>query len=330
MRVETQKDIYGAASIGAKYDEACKRVFQNKEIIAPILQMMVPEYQHCTVEEVIRCIDVDTISDSVPVEDIPANVVGLPTELDSVTEKLIRYDVHFKAAKPEESAGDLCVHLHIDLEVQNDYEPGNPSYPIIKRALYYAVRELSAQLGTLTERTNYADLEKVYSIWICNERIPKELQDTATNYTICKNDLIGSVEEAEENFDLLDVIIIRRGGDSREKIFDFLTAVFQGKLQDIEKYVPVKENETIRQEVETMSGLGASILERGYEQGIEQGIEQATADFVKRMLQEGEDLSKISLYSGCTMEQVQQIKEETERESCSVDLPLAKKGRARK
>ena len=129
---------------------------------------------------------------------------------------------------------------------------------------------------------------------------------------------------------MLDVIIIRRGGDSREKIFDFLTAVFQGKLQDIEKYVPVKENETIRQEVETMSGLGASILERGYEQGIEQGIEQATADFVKRMLQEGEDLSKISLYSGCTMEQVQQIKEETERESCSVDLPLAKKGRARK
>lgn len=174
--------------------------------------------------EVIRYIDADTISE-IPVENIPVGVEGQQTELYSVSEKLIRYDIHFKSINPVLTNEKICVHLHIDLEVQNNYKP---SYSIIKRALYYAVRELSAQLGTLTKITDYSALEKVYSIWICNENIPKELQDTATGYSIRKNDMIGTTDEPEENFDPLEVIIIRRGGRSKEKIFDFLTAVFQG------------------------------------------------------------------------------------------------------
>lgn len=92
MKDETKIDLYATAN-SRKYDEACKRIFQNKEIIAPILQMVVPEYKNCTVEEVIRYIDADSIED-LPVEDVPVKVEGLPMELSSVTEKLIRYDVH--------------------------------------------------------------------------------------------------------------------------------------------------------------------------------------------------------------------------------------------
>lgn len=59
-----------------------------------------------------------------------------------------------------------------------------------------------------------------------------------------------------------------------------------------------------------MSGLGASLLE----EGIEQGIEQATVNFVKRMLEEGEPVEKIMMYSGCTKEDVLQIKKQEEEE----------------
>jgi len=52
MRAETEQDIYAAALRGQEYDEACKRVLNNKEIIAPILQMLVPEYRDCTVVNV--------------------------------------------------------------------------------------------------------------------------------------------------------------------------------------------------------------------------------------------------------------------------------------
>ncbi|MBQ4068665.1 MAG: hypothetical protein IJC76_05390 [Lachnospiraceae bacterium] len=65
--------------------------------------------------------------------------------------------------------------LHIYFEIQNDYKPSNPSYPITKRAVYYAARELCSQLKVVTHNTNYAKLEKVYSIWICNENIPSKL-----------------------------------------------------------------------------------------------------------------------------------------------------------
>lgn len=323
MREETRTDLYATAATSREYDEACKRIFRNKEIIAPIMQMVVPEYKNCTVEEVIRCIDSDTIEE-IPVEDVPIKIEGLPTELSSVTEKLIRYDVHFKSVNPVLTDSRICVHLHIDLEVQNDYKPRNPAYPVIKRALYYAVRELSAQLGGLTETTDYSALEKVYSIWICNKNIPPELRDTATAYSIQKSDIIGACNEAEEDFDLLNVIMIRRGGNSRDKIFDFLSAVFDGEIKKMEQYTDIAENEALRQEVAHMSGLGASLLEEGIEQGIErgieQGIEQATANFVKRMLEEGEPVEKIMMYSGCTKEDVLQIKKQEEEEMQAEDI----------
>lgn len=135
MREETRKDLYAAGAMNREYDMACKRVLNNREIIAPILKMVVPEYKDCTMEEVIRYINEDTISDDIPVEDIPARIEGLPTELSSVKDKLIYYDVHFKSVNPALSSENICVHLHFNLEVQNDYKPHNPEYPVIKRAL---------------------------------------------------------------------------------------------------------------------------------------------------------------------------------------------------
>ena len=126
MKNETKVDIAAAEAVGSKYDEACKRLFQNKEIIAPVLKEVVPEYRNCTVEEIIRSIDADTIQD-IAVDDVSARVEQLPTEMESVSDKLIRYDTHFKAVNPVLSDENLCIHLHIDLEVQNNYRPTGPS-----------------------------------------------------------------------------------------------------------------------------------------------------------------------------------------------------------
>lgn len=169
MRKETEISIAAADVVGSKYDEACKALFQNKEIIAPVLKEVVPEYRNSTVEEIIRFIDADSIED-IPVDDISAMADRLSTEMDSVSDKLIRYDTHFKAVNPLLSDENLCIHLHIDLEVQNDYRPAKPSYPIIKRGIYYVAREISCQLGVLTEKSNYNVLEKSYSIFITNLR----------------------------------------------------------------------------------------------------------------------------------------------------------------
>lgn len=112
MRKETEIDLAVAEAVGSKYDNACKRLFQNREIIAPVLKEVVPEYKNSTVEEIIRYIDADSIED-IPVDDIPAGVGRLQTEIGSVRDKLIRYDTHFRSINPMFCAVKICVSIFI-------------------------------------------------------------------------------------------------------------------------------------------------------------------------------------------------------------------------
>ncbi|MDE6845879.1 MAG: Rpn family recombination-promoting nuclease/putative transposase [Lachnospiraceae bacterium] len=272
MRQETKKDVLAARQKGSEYDEACKRLFQNKEILAPILKRVVKEYEDCTTEEIIRYIDENSIK-GVPLEDIPVGIKGLPTELSSVSEKLIMYDVHFEAVNPKLSSKKITILLHIDLEVQNDYKPSNPSYPIIKRGIYYGAREISRQLGTLTDITDYSKIQKVYSIWICNRNIPKNLHNTITEYSITKRDVLGQTDEPEKDYDLMTVIVIRRSDNEKENtdsaLLDYLDAVFEANLLHIDDYVDVRQNPKAVEEVGRMNGLGDSIYEHGISQGFD-------------------------------------------------------------
>lgn len=208
------------------YDHLVKKIFRNKEIMAPILKMVVSEYKNCSLEEIIACMD-DIAFEDIPVSDIKSmQIKGDDTELSSIEEKVIRYDLHFKARNPKLSSNSISVYLHFDVEMQNDYRPG---YPIAKRSIYYAAREISEQLGILTETTDYSSVGKVYCIWICNnKKMPKKLQNTVSEYYIAKKDLIGHTQEPKEDYDLIDIIMIRRGNDpSDEQILDYLNNLME-------------------------------------------------------------------------------------------------------
>ena len=122
------------------------------------MQAVIKEYEGYSKDEIIRFIDADTIKEDILVSDLPAKITDAGTEMSSVYEKTVFYDIHFKALNPKLTSNSIEVRLHIDFEVQNEYVPTNPKYPIVKRAIYYAAREISSQLGVLTEKTNYNDL----------------------------------------------------------------------------------------------------------------------------------------------------------------------------
>ena len=73
------------------------------------------------------------------------------------------YDIRFTALAP---ATGEPIRLIINLEAQNEFHPG---YPLIKRALYYVSRLISAQHGTEFTHGHYEKIKKVYSIWICSQ-----------------------------------------------------------------------------------------------------------------------------------------------------------------
>ena len=294
MKLKTEISINAAKAYGEKYDESAKQLFLNPEIIAPIIQMSVPEYKKYSVEQVIGMIDRSSI-ESTPVDSASAMADRLPTEMNSIGEKLIRYDSHFKAINPALSDKNIKFYLHIDLEVQNDYRPSSPKYPIVKRGIYYGAREISSQLGVITEENDYSKLEKVYSIWICNENVPPRLRNTVTSYTITKKDEIGITDEPVSDYDLMSVIIIRRGEEASEGIFDYLEGIFKSNIDRIEKYVDIKDKESIKEGVKRMTGLGESIYIKAYKegeetgraQGISQGIFQGEASAMFKLVQKG-------------------------------------------
>lgn len=315
MRSETEQLIASISIEEAEkmYDNLVKKMFRNKEIMAPILKMVVPEYKDCSLEEIIACMD-DIAFEEIPVSDIKSmQIKGEDTELSSIEEKVIRYDLHFKARNPKLST-NISVYLHFDVEMQNDYRPG---YPIPKRGIYYAAREISEQLGILTETTDYSNVEKVYCIWICNnKKMPKKLQNTVSEYYIAKRDLIGQVEEPKEDYDLIDIIMIRRGDDpSDEQILDYLNNLMKADLSGIRTYSNIEWSEELEKEGDYMLGFADSLLRQarmeseaqGEARGKAEGKNEEMQANIRSMQQNGLSAEKIAQYLNKSVDVVKSL-----------------------
>ena len=297
MKNVTKEDIYASCITGA-YDAAMKKLLSNKEILVPILQMTIPEYEGYTQEEILSCLDTDSITGEDFVSDISGDLRlhKEESELSSITEKLIRFDIRFKARNPKLSTEKLKVSLHIDLEAQRSYRPKNPSYPVVKRAVYYVARDLSSQLGSITGTTDYSRLEKCYSIWICTEDVPKALQNTMTEYALRKNDILGKTAEPEKDYDLMTVILIRQGEtpDTQEGIFDYLGSLLRGDIKRAEKYTKIQWSETMKGDVKTMTGFGEAIYRRGEEIGLRHGELKKARETALSMAEDGMEIKRIA------------------------------------
>ena len=299
--------ITAAITDQEKYDASVKTIFSQPRIIAEIMRAAIPEYQGMTVEEILPFIV--EIRDTVAVDDASAAALQkLPEEQTALLDKTIRYDFHIKAKKPE--AGELNIFLFFDIEFQNEYRDATLGYPLEKRAMYYVARELSSQLGVLAEDTNYGSLQKSYSIWICNEHIPKDEQNSMTRYHITKEDVIGKAKDMPENYDLMEVIFIRRGNDeSDHEIFDFLNGIFSSDAERITKYSG--RDEIIENEVKKMGGFGQALAERKWEEGrIEGRIEGRTEgrdEMIITLLKKGKSPEEISDLTDIPLEHVRSV-----------------------
>ncbi len=162
-------------------DAECKTLLSNKEILAVILKEMVAEYSGYSREEIIDFIESDSIETDREVSQGRTNsqIEGSSQEFALLNEKVSRFDIRLKAKNPKLSKENIVIKRHVDVEPQKSYRPG---YPVEKRGMYYLARELSSQLSLITENTDYGQLEKCYSIWICLEDVPKNEQNSVSFY----------------------------------------------------------------------------------------------------------------------------------------------------
>ena len=73
MRIETKYDIASAVNVGAEYDKGVKKLFKSKEIIVPIMEMVIPEFEGCSQEEILNCLDLTSITSDEIVSDTPVS-----------------------------------------------------------------------------------------------------------------------------------------------------------------------------------------------------------------------------------------------------------------
>lgn len=71
MKIETKYDIASSVNIGAEYDKGVKKLFKSKEIIVPIMEMVIPEFEGCSQEEILNCLDLASITSDEVVSDAP-------------------------------------------------------------------------------------------------------------------------------------------------------------------------------------------------------------------------------------------------------------------
>ena len=294
-----------AVSDKEKYDASVKKIVSQPRFVAAIMRLTVPEYEGMTVEEILPCIV--EISEETAVDDVSAAALqNMPQEQISLLSKIISYDLHIKARNPK--AGNINLTLYFDFEFQNEYRDTSLGYPLLKRAFYYVARELDSQLGVLTKDTDYGSLQKSYSIWICNEHIPEEEQNSMTRYHIVKEDVIGHSSDIPENYDLMEVIMIRRGSiEIDEDIFDFLNGLFKSDVDRVVKYTG--GDKVIEGEVKKMGGFGQALVESTEEKVLAEATKKRDREKIEEMLRKGKTPEAIADFCGYPIELIKSVQD---------------------
>lgn len=269
----------------------------SKEVLAVILQGTVEEYKEYSRKEIMGFIEAGSIDESKEVSTGRTNTQlhGERAEFVQLNEKTSNFDIAFRARNPKISNENVLVSLHIDIEPQKTYRPG---YPIEKRGMYYLARRLSSQLALVTEQTDYKQLEKCYSIWICRDDIPVKARNSISCYGMSNLWNTGENITSREDYDLITLVVIKLGNpqytgtkdDEGYELLRFLNALMYPHKDDFldvaAEYIDFSDNEELWKEITHMGGLGQSILEEGIEQGIEQGLEQGIRAFILDHLEE--------------------------------------------
>ena len=218
-------------------------------------------------------------------------VQGMGNEDISQNEGTVYYDVRFNAIAPSTGEHDN-IRLIINAEAQNRFKL---KYPLIKRAVYYGSRLISAQHGTVFTKSDYQKLCKVYSIWICVNPA-KKFRNTITRYSLKPETIIGNAVEAPENYDLINIVMVCLGKMEEwndNNLIKFLGVLFQNELsarekKDIlERDFNIPMTETFESEVDDMCNLSQGVAEEAMQKGLEQGRQEGIERGIERGREQG-------------------------------------------
>ncbi len=261
------KNTVEAADIRAQYDTAAKVLLAHKSILSRILVATVDEFKGMLPEDVEGYIEGDVHIGNVPVDPGMTNtetgerIIGLNTVQPEIREGYVTFDVIFYVRMK-----DGLSQIIINVEAQKDDPSG---YDILNRAIFYVSRLISSQKERDFIGSNYNDLKRVYSIWIC-----MNMDECVWNHVHLMNDAIMSNYEWKGKLDLLNIVLLGipnelpQQGEEYE-LHRLLSTMFSVDLTSNER-LNILENEyginvepNFRKELDTMCNLSQGVYEQG-------------------------------------------------------------------
>ena len=305
------KKTVRASDKDAQYDEKAKKLLGHKIILAYILVNTIEEFREMNPKEVVNYIEGEPYISVVPVDSGMTNVkkkegekraksgkeleedtktteqvIGLNTENSEINEGMIRFDIIFYVRMK-----DGLSQIIINIEAQKE-EPSE--YKILNRTIFYACRMLSSQKERDFVNSEYNNMKRVYSIWICMNMKEHSL----SHIHLEEEQIIGS-HKWKGDLDLLNIIIIGIAKSLPEKE---------------EEYDIPLEND-IRKDVKEMCNLSQGIREEafeegqeyGYREGQEKGEKQKLVRVVTKMHEAKFPLEQIAAIAEISVENVKEI-----------------------
>ena len=321
MDKDIKKSI-SATNKDAQYDEKAKNLLGHKIILAHILVKTIDEFKGMNPKDVVQYIEGEPYISTVPVDAGSTNVekeqnrekvIGLNTENIELNEGMVRFDIIFYVRMK-----DGLSQVIVNIEAQKA-EPS--AYDIINRAVFYVSRMISSQKGREFVNSNYNDIKRVYSIWIC-----MNMSQNCMNYIHFTQESVVGTYQWKGDIDLANIVLIGLAEDLPEKeeryeLHRLLGALLSAKLNVDEKFdiienefdIPLESN--IRKDVNDMCNLSQGIKEQAYAEGTENGIvkgvaigkREGIAETIIKMYRKGYEPAQISDLLDMELDEIQEI-----------------------
>ena len=277
-----------AANASSFYDTNIKFLLADKQILARILKYAISEFKDMATEEIMSSIGEDVEIGTRPLDAGLSNLGRVSTSNTEDTipgEGKIFFDIRFSAYHKEEKMKFL-----INLEAQRSSDPGKLGYHLENRIIFYLARMISAQKQTEFYHSEYDNLKKVRSIWLCLDNSADG--DSIEEIRLDRNTVFGSWKTPYD-VDLMRGIIINvRNGKNIKESQNVLISMLEKLLSETsveekkriltEEYGMIMTTE-LEGRMQTMCNWSEAI----WEQGIEKGIGKERINAIERMIQAG-------------------------------------------
>jgi hypothetical protein len=220
-------------------------------------------------------------------------VVGLNTENSEINEGMVRFDIIFYVRMK-----DGLSQIIVNVEAQQKNPTG---YHILNRAIFYVCRMVSSQKERDFVKTNYDDIKRVVSIWIC-----MNMNENSMNHYHLTGDVLLGNQKWEGKEDMISIVLLGLSKELPEhdenlELHRLLGALLSKKLTQNEKLNIIGNEYDIPLEDEFRKELGSMC-------NLSQGIVEDTEErIIMSMYDNDIDVEKIAVITNKTVEEVQAI-----------------------